>query len=176
MFLNLWAQVWVLQLLKERRLANASGESYPLAAAALAVAVANAWWALWRRRRLVGARALLAVAGLWYLAARGSSSNHIALQAVVCVAVLVFVQNHLQEGVPTWVLGVRTFLILLCCWNGCAEGCLLAWLPSTRCHGTHARRIHERTHPSHAPRRATPRTHRTHALKHAAAAAPPPAT
>ena len=88
MFLNLWAQVWVLQLLKERRLANASGEPYPLAAAALAVAVANAWWALWRRRRLVGARALLAVAGLWYLAARGSSSNHIALQAVVCVAVL----------------------------------------------------------------------------------------
>ncbi|KAH8049702.1 hypothetical protein JL722_11768 [Aureococcus anophagefferens] len=47
MFLNLWAQVWVLQLLKERRLANASGEPYPLAAAARRR----------RRQRLVGALA-----------------------------------------------------------------------------------------------------------------------
>ncbi|KAH8050771.1 hypothetical protein JL722_11106 [Aureococcus anophagefferens] len=87
MFLNLWAQVWVLQLLKERRLANASGEPYPLAAAASPSPSPTPGG----RSGAGGgssARALLAVAGLWYLAARGSSSNHIALQAVVCVAVL----------------------------------------------------------------------------------------
>mmetsp|Transcript_18079 Transcript_18079/g.56449 ORF Transcript_18079/g.56449 Transcript_18079/m.56449 type:complete len:176 (+) Transcript_18079:101-628(+) len=84
LFLALWLQCWSLQLLKEANIPGAP----PPCAVALALAVAFSASAVATKRRLAEARGALAVIGLWYAAARGSSSNHVLLQALCCVAVL----------------------------------------------------------------------------------------
>ena len=84
LFLGLYVQVWCLQLLKER----ARGALLTPCVLALAAAVAFAGAALVRRRHKHEARKAVAAAGLYYLARRGSSSNHVLLQALLAVAVL----------------------------------------------------------------------------------------
>ena len=84
LFLGLYVQVWCLQLLKER----ARGALLTPCVLALAAAVAFAGAALVRRRHKHEARKAVAAAGLYYLVRRGSSSNHVLLQALLAVAVL----------------------------------------------------------------------------------------
>ena len=36
---------------------------------------------------------------------------------LIVTACLAYVQNFLQDGIPSWVLGLRVFLVLLCAWN-----------------------------------------------------------
>lgn len=38
--------------------------------------------------------------------------------ALICSSCLAYLQMFVQEGVPTWVKGVRVFLIILAAWNG----------------------------------------------------------
>ena len=84
LFLGLYLQVWCLQLLKER----ARGALLTPCVLALTAAVAFAGAALVRRRHKHEARKAVAAAGLYYLVRRGSSSNHVLLQALLAVAVL----------------------------------------------------------------------------------------
>ena len=79
LFLGLYVQVWCLQLLKER----ARGALLTPCVLALAAAVAFAGAALVRRRHKHEARKAVAAAGLYYLVRRGSSSNHVLLQALL---------------------------------------------------------------------------------------------
>ena len=86
LFLGLYVQVWCLQLLKER----ARGALLTPCVLALAAAVAFAGAALVRRRHKHEARKAVAAAGLYYLVRRGSSSNHVLLQALLAVACLLY--------------------------------------------------------------------------------------
>jgi len=90
LFLALWAQVWSLQLMKEWHILRSKTPS-PLGAAVvlvLAGAVVESSLLAFSQRRVAPRAARLAVAGLVYCALRGSSSNHIVLQGLVCVLTL----------------------------------------------------------------------------------------
>mmetsp|Transcript_6965 Transcript_6965/g.21223 ORF Transcript_6965/g.21223 Transcript_6965/m.21223 type:complete len:496 (-) Transcript_6965:441-1928(-) len=91
----LWSQVWLLQLAKEGQLGWAAPRSAvaTLSIVALAVSVASClvsavWAPVWYEGVRVRVLSRLAASGLWYLAMRGSSSNHVVLEGVLCVAVL----------------------------------------------------------------------------------------
>mmetsp|Transcript_1224 Transcript_1224/g.3688 ORF Transcript_1224/g.3688 Transcript_1224/m.3688 type:complete len:91 (+) Transcript_1224:161-433(+) len=71
LFLGLWAQVWALQVLKDARY----GLPPRACAAALSVAVVASAAAAFAQKRRQAARAALALAGLWHLAARGGASG-----------------------------------------------------------------------------------------------------
>lgn len=70
----LWSSVWLLQVFKEWHVGPAYGITLLLVVGIV--------------RCLQGDRRSLACIGLLYLALRGSSSNHVVLQGIVCIAVL----------------------------------------------------------------------------------------
>ena len=84
LFLGLYVQVWCLQLLKE----HTKGGLHAPCVIVLATAIIFAVVALAWRRHKRDARMCIAAAGLYYLGRRGSSSNHVLLQALLAVAVL----------------------------------------------------------------------------------------
>ena len=96
----LWSSVWCLQLCKEVRIAQKKGRPNAVGMVLVGCLTLSIAVCLWssalprqRQRRRSTQRIVLALSGLLYMLVRGSSSNHVVLQCLLCCLVL-----------ETWVL------------------------------------------------------------------------
>jgi len=111
-FTGLWAQVMVLQVVKLAIKARSAGANQPAAIAWLALmASAVAFGVLLPERG--EATVFLNAAGLLVLSCTGSQSNHVILEMVVCVAILVTYSANRKRWLAQATHAVRLFLVVL---------------------------------------------------------------